>query len=64
MKGAKLMNQRAYVCSDLHGEFSLFKEIVKYIHLSNDEHLYLLGDYCDYGVETSQLLDYLHELTI
>lgn len=57
------MRRRAYICSDLHGEYSLFKDMIEYMDLKEDEDLYLLEDYCDYGKETYPLLNYLQALS-
>ena len=45
-----------YVVSDLHGCFEKFKKLVKEIHLTDNDVLYVLGDIVDYGEESMELL--------
>lgn len=45
-----------YVVSDLHGSFEKFKKLLKEIHLTDDDVLYVLGDIVDYGEESIPLL--------
>ena len=38
-----------YVCSDIHGQYELYKRMLKKIHFNNDDHLYIIGDIIDRG---------------
>ena len=52
-----------YVISDIHGHLTIFKKLLKTINFSfdNDE-LFLLGDYVDWGKESLETLLYVMEL--
>ena len=45
-----------YVVSDLHGCFDKFKRLLKEIHFSDNDVMYVLGDIVDYGEEPIELL--------
>ena len=45
-----------YVCSDIHGLYDLYKAMLKKINLSDDDHLYILGDMVDRGPDGIRIL--------
>lgn len=45
-----------YVVSDLHGCFAKFKKLLKEIHFTDDDVMYVVGDIVDYGEESMDLL--------
>lgn len=45
-----------YVCSDLHGQYDMFLEVVRKIHLKKHDSLYIIGDVIDRGPEPVLLL--------
>ena len=45
-----------YVMSDVHGESDRFRKILKYIHFSSDDVLYIIGDVIDRGDDGILLL--------
>ncbi|MBR2353809.1 MAG: metallophosphoesterase [Clostridia bacterium] len=45
-----------YLVSDLHGCFEKFKRLLKEIHFTDDDVMYVLGDIVDYGEESIDLL--------
>ncbi len=45
-----------YVVSDLHGCFDKFKKLLKEIHFTDNDTMYVLGDIVDYGEESIPLL--------
>jgi len=45
-----------YVVSDLHGCFEKFKKLLKEIHFTDNDVLYVVGDIVDYGEESMELL--------
>ncbi len=45
-----------YVVSDLHGCFDKFKKLLKEIHFTDNDTMYILGDIVDYGEESIPLL--------
>ncbi len=47
-------NSRTYVCSDLHGQYSTYEEIIK--KLKNTDKLYVLGDVIDRGPDGIKIL--------
>jgi serine/threonine protein phosphatase 1 len=51
-----------YVISDIHGSLNTFKELVRQLHLTPDDQLFLLGDYIDRGPRSSGVIDYIFEL--
>lgn len=46
-----------YCMSDLHGEKDLFDKMLKQIHFSSQDHLYILGDVIDRGPHGVELLE-------
>ncbi len=45
-----------YLVSDLHGCFDAFKRLLREIHFTDDDVMYVLGDMVDYGDESMELL--------
>lgn len=45
-----------YVCSDIHGQYGLYKAMLEKINLSEGDHLYILGDMIDRGPDGIQIL--------
>ena len=45
-----------YVCSDIHGQYSLYRKMLEGIKFSDNDELYLLGDLIDRGPESDKLL--------
>ena len=45
-----------YVCSDIHGQYSLYKEMLDVIHFSDNDELYILGDMIDRGPDNVGIL--------
>ena len=45
-----------YVISNIHGEFTKFKEMLEKIEFSEDDILYVLGDVVDFGDESMELV--------
>lgn len=45
-----------YVMSDIHGEGQLFHAMLKQIHFSDKDYLYIIGDVIDRGVDGIKLL--------
>ncbi len=45
-----------YVMTDIHGCYSLFQDMLRAIHFSDDDDLYILGDFIDRGEEPITLL--------
>lgn len=50
-----------YVCGDIHGQFKLFRELLKTIHFSEDDVMYLVGDIIDRGSDSIPLMQYIME---
>lgn len=46
-----------YVMSDLHGRLDMFKEMLKKIHFTQEDMLYVIGDVVDRGSEPLALLE-------
>ena len=38
-----------YVCSDIHGQYDLYKTMLNEINFTSEDHLYILGDMIDRG---------------
>lgn len=52
-----------YVMSDIHGQLNEFKEMLKKIKFNREEDtLYILGDYCDWGPDSIGVINYLRRL--
>lgn len=45
-----------YVMSDLHGQYTLYREMLAQIRFSDEDELYILGDVVDRGPEPMKLL--------
>ena len=45
-----------YVCSDIHGQYGLYKSMLEQIEFSKEDHLYILGDMIDRGPDGIQIL--------
>ena len=45
-----------YVVSNLHGNYTKFKELLKIINLKDTDIMYVLGDIVDYGDESMELV--------
>ena len=45
-----------YACSDIHGQYSRFKNMLDAIHFTEDDFLYILGDIIDRGPESIPML--------
>ena len=45
-----------YVCSDIHGQYQLYKEMLEKINFSDNDTLYILGDMIDRGPESDKLM--------
>ena len=50
-----------YCCSDLHGCFDEFVELLKIINFSCNDKMYILGDNVDRGPKPVELLKYIYE---
>lgn len=48
-----------YVCSDIHGHYDYFMDILNKINFSKDDHMYIVGDVVDRGPEPIKLLKYI-----
>ena len=46
-----------YVISDIHGCIRTFEALLKMLHFSISDELYLLGDYIDRGPDSKSVLD-------
>ena len=45
-----------YVCSDIHGQYGLYKAMLRDINFSEEDHLYILGDMIDRGRDGIKVL--------
>ena len=45
-----------YIMSDLHGEYRLFVALMKKIHFSTKDRLYICGDVIEKGPQSVKLL--------
>lgn len=48
-----------YICSDLHGQYTLFMKMLEKIEFSNNDTLYVLGDIVDRGPKSIRLFNYI-----
>ena len=48
-----------YVCSDLHGQYTLFMKLLEKINFSDNDTMYIIGDLIDRGPKGIKLLKYL-----
>ena len=54
-----------YVMSDLHGQYDLYKKMLKKIHFSDEDMLYILGDILDRGPHPIRIiLDLLERFNV
>ena len=53
--------KRRFVMSDIHGCYNAFMNILKQIHFSKDDVLYIIGDMIDRGPDSISVLKYIHE---
>lgn len=51
-----------YVISDIHGCLITFKHLLKKIHFSKEDKLFILGDLIDRGPDSKGVIDYIWEL--
>ena len=45
-----------YVCSDIHGQYDLYKTMLNEINFTSEDHLYILGDMIDRGEDGIRVL--------
>ena len=45
-----------YVCSDIHGQYDLYKTMLNEINFTTEDHLYILGDMIDRGEDGIRVL--------
>ncbi|MBR3183982.1 MAG: metallophosphoesterase, partial [Firmicutes bacterium] len=45
-----------YVCSDIHGQYDLYKSMLDEINFTAEDHLYILGDMIDRGQDGIRIL--------
>ena len=45
-----------YVCSDIHGQYALYQEMISLLALKEEDTLYVLGDMIDRGPESMGVL--------
>lgn len=50
-----------YACSDIHGQYRLFKKMLEHIRFSDTDHLYILGDIIDRGPDSVPMLQDIME---
>lgn len=48
-----------YVCSDIHGKYNYFMDILDKINFSDEDFLYIVGDVVDRGEEPIKTLQYI-----
>ena len=53
-----------YVISDIHGCFDEFSRMLKHIHFSSEDRLYLAGDYIDRGPANIEMLKWLKKCPV
>ncbi|MGB0524699.1 MAG: metallophosphoesterase [Flammeovirgaceae bacterium] len=53
---------RRFVIPDIHGCSNTFRELVEKIALTEDDQLFLIGDYIDKGLDSKGVLDFISEL--
>lgn len=51
-----------YAISDIHGCNRTFQELLKTIHFSKDDQLFLLGDYVDRGPDSNGVISFILDL--
>lgn len=50
-----------YVCSDIHGQYDYFLDILEKINFSDEDHMYILGDVVDRGPDSIKLLQFIFD---
>lgn len=50
---------KTYVLSDVHGEFDRLLEMVELIRLSEEDHLYIIGDVVDRGDKPIEIIEWV-----
>ena len=45
-----------YVCSDIHGQYDLYKTMLNEINFTSEDHFYILGDMIDRGEDGIRVL--------
>jgi serine/threonine protein phosphatase 1 len=54
---------RTFVCGDIHGNLNALKEVLEKSNFNNkQDKIIFLGDYCDRGLQTAELVQFLIEL--
>ena len=53
------MPKRKFAISDIHGCYKTFNALLNKIDFSEDDELYLLGDYVDRGPDSKSLIDFI-----
>ena len=48
-----------YICSDIHGCFDEFMELLKLINFSDDDEMYIIGDVIDRGPKPIECIQYI-----
>jgi serine/threonine protein phosphatase 1 len=48
-----------YFISDIHGEYDKFKKLLEYIEYDESKNLFILGDLCDRGEKTKEVIEYI-----
>ena len=48
-----------YICSDIHGCFDEFMELLRLIDFSNDDEMYIIGDVIDRGPKPIECIQYI-----
>lgn len=48
-----------YACSDIHGQYDYFLDILDKINFSDDDFMYIIGDVVDRGPDSIKLLQYI-----
>ena len=51
-----------YICSDLHGQYTIFNKMLKDIGFSEKDEMYILGDIIDRGPKSMRLLRQIMEM--
>lgn len=50
------MHMSTFVCSDIHGQYELYKKMLDVIGFNEHDHLYILGDIIDRGPDSLKML--------
>ena len=54
---------RHLAIGDIHGCFNALRSLLDYVQLDNDDVIIPLGDYCDRGPNSNDVLDFLIQLS-